>query len=88
MVSRMWLAFSCVQAIGVVALRLGNDWLLILGVLLSFPGLPGLYLNPDIHRLLLIKDIWLTLAAIAINAVAWQTVKISIRRLRRLRKSG
>ena len=83
MKSKMWLVFVCVQAVGIAALRLGPDWSLILGVLLLFPGLLALYLIPDIHKLLLVKDIWLTLAALVINTAAWQGLRVSIRKLKK-----
>ena len=79
----MWLVFSCVQAVGILALRLGPDWFLISGVLLLSPGLPMVYLIPGIHKLLLIRDVWLTLAALIINGAVWQGIRLSIRKLRR-----
>lgn len=83
MKSKMWLAFLCVQGVGIVGLRLGPDWSLILGVLLLFPGLPALYLVPGIHKLFLIRNVWLTLAALVVNAGAWQGARLSIRRSRK-----
>ena len=82
MKSRMWLVFFCVQGVGILALRLGPDWSLILGVLLLSPGLPMVYLIPDFHKLLLIRDVWLTLAALTINTAFWQGVKLSLRKVR------
>jgi len=78
----MWPVFFGVQAAGVVALHLGPDWSLILGILLLSPGLPTLYLVPWIHKLLLIRDVWLVLAALVINAAVLHGVRLSIRKLR------
>jgi hypothetical protein len=83
MKSKMWLVFFFVQAVGIVALHVRSDWPLILGVVLLFPGLPMLYLIPDIHRLLLIRNIYLTIAALFINAAVWHGVKLSICKLRK-----
>jgi len=79
---RMWLVFFCVQAVGIIALQQRPDWSLILGVLLLSPGLPAVYLVPGIHRLLLIRDIWLVLAALVINGAVWHGVALSIRKMR------
>jgi hypothetical protein len=79
---RMWPVFFCVQAAGIVALHLGPDWSLILGVLLLSPGLPAVYLVPDIHRLLLLRDVWLVLAGLIINGAVWHSIKLSIRKVR------
>ncbi len=64
-------------------MHLGPDWSLVLGVALLLPGLPGLYLSFGIHRLILIGDVRLAFAAVAINAVAWQTVAVLVRRLKK-----
>jgi hypothetical protein len=79
---RVWPVFFCVQAAGIVALHLGPDWSLILGVLLLSPGLPAVYLVPGFHRLLLIRDVWLVLAALIINGAVWHGIKLAIRKLR------
>jgi hypothetical protein len=79
---RMWPVFFCVQAVGAAALHLGPDWSLILGILLLSPGLPAVYLVPDIHRLLLIRDVWLVLVALLINGAVWLAISVSIRKLR------
>ena len=78
----MWPVFFCIQAAGIVALHLGPDWSLILGVLLLSPGLLAVYLVPSIHRLLLIRDVWLVLAALLINGAVWHGIQFSIRKLR------
>jgi len=81
---RMWLVFVCVQAVGIATLHLGPDWSLIAGVLLLSPGLPAVYLVPGIHKLLLIRDVWLVLAALVINGAFWYGTKVSLCKLRRL----
>jgi hypothetical protein len=79
---RLWPVFFGVQTAGIVALHLGPDWSMILGVLLLSPGLPAVYLVPSIHRLLLIRDVWLVLAALIINGTAWHGIKLAIRKSR------
>ncbi len=37
----MWMIFLCVQIVGILAMHLGPDWPLVLGVALLLPGLPG-----------------------------------------------
>jgi hypothetical protein len=66
-----WLIFVCTQTAGVVAMHLGHDWSLILGVLLLVPGIPALYLFSGIHRLIMIGDFRLAVAGILINAGVW-----------------
>ena len=65
---KTWLIFAGVQTAGVVAMHLGHDWSLILGVLLLVPGIPALYMFSGIHRLIMIADFWLAVAGILINA--------------------
>jgi len=84
MTTKLWRAFLGVQAAGVVAMHIGADWLLVLGVVLLLPGLPGLYMSFGIHKLALIGDFRLALVAIAINAAVWQGTAIAIRRLKKL----
>jgi hypothetical protein len=81
---RMWPVFFCVQGVGIAALHLGPDWSLMVGVLLLSPGLPAVYLVPEFHRLLLIRDVWLVLAALVINGAVWHGIRLSLRRLRNL----
>ena len=68
---KTWLIFVCIQTAGVVAMHLGYDWSLILGVLLLVPGIPALYMFSGIHRLIMIGDFRLAVAGILINAGVW-----------------
>lgn len=79
--SKIWLIFVCVQTAGVVAMHLGRDWCLVLGVVLLLPG-TGLYVFTGIHRLILIGDVRLALMVVLLNAVVWHCVAVSIRRLK------
>lgn len=79
---KTWLIFVCVQTAGVVAMHLGHDWLLILGVLLLVPGIPALYMFSGIHRLIMIGDFRLAVAGILINVGVWW-VSASVLRLLR-----
>jgi hypothetical protein len=69
--SKTWLIFVCVQTAGVVAMHLGHDWSLILGVLFLVPGIPSLYMFFAIHRLIMIGDFRLAVAGILINGGVW-----------------
>jgi hypothetical protein len=80
---KTWLIFFCVQATGIAAVHLGPDWSLIAGVALLLPGLLSLYTSFGIHKVILIGDVRLTLAAVAINAVAWYGVAVCVRRLKK-----
>jgi hypothetical protein len=80
---KMWVIFLCIQIAGILAMHLGSDWSLVLGVGLLLPGLPGLYLFSGIHRLILIGDVRLALAAVAINAAVWQSIAVFARRLKK-----
>jgi len=79
----MWMIFLCIQIAGILAMHLGPDWSLVLGVALLLPGLPGLYLSFGIHRLILIGDVRLGLAAVAINAAVWEDIAIVVRQLKK-----
>jgi hypothetical protein len=82
MKSMMWVFFVCVQAAGVFALNQRPDSVLIFGVMLLFPGLPALYLISDVHRHFMIRDLWLTFAALIINAAVWQVTTLFIQKVR------
>lgn len=79
--SRTWLAFACVQIAGIVAMHLGPDWLLVLGVALLFP-VTGLYIFTGIHKLILIGDVRLAIVAVVLNFAAWQCISFAVRKLR------
>lgn len=85
MTRKVWLIFLCVQIAGVVAMHLGPDWALVLGVVLLLPGLPGIYMSFGIHKLILIGDVRLAFAAVLVNAAIWQGVTLAIHRLRNRR---
>jgi hypothetical protein len=80
---KTWLIFLCIQIAGFLAIHLGSDWSLVLGVGLLLPGLPGLYLFSGIHRLILIGDVRLALLAVAINAAVWQSIAVFARKLKK-----
>jgi hypothetical protein len=67
---------------GAAAMRLGLGWLLVLGVVLLIPGVPGIYLSFGIHRLILIGDVRLTIVGVLINAVVWHVIAVASRRSR------
>src|SRR5690242_7072782 len=76
---RAILIFACIQIAGVVAMHLGPDWSLVLGVALLLPG-TGLYIFTGIHKLMLIGDIRLALMTIIINAAVWQCIALAVRK--------
>ncbi len=68
---KTWLIFVCIQTAGVLAMHLGHDWSLVLGVLLLVPGIPALYMFSGIHRRIMIGDFRLAVRGILINAGVW-----------------
>jgi predicted cobalt transporter CbtA len=82
-----WVAFVCTQALGITAMRLGSDQALVSGVALLAPGVPGLYVFSDIHKIIMVRDARLAIVGVTLNAIVWLTVATCVSRLKRRRLS-